>query len=337
MVRHLKFSDIGSFRALLVKEAPAGVYCSNSLYKDPSAEMHLKGWESAELIFDIDAGALNQPCRKVHDAWLCKNCGAKAFGLRPVTCPSCKGTRLLELPWACRLCIDAAKKETIRLIDFLEFDFGVSPQEVKVFFSGNAGYHISVEKSQYELLDSHGRAELADYLAGRGISPSFFDTTKLLATDPGWRGRMARYIRDLPDIDTTFSSSGALYERRLHELVNEFSKKEQDNFLLKAIEENAVRIDPMVTTDIHRIFRMPETLNNKTGLVKKECGNNLNSFDPTIEPIALQSDEKAQVFVDMCPKLDLGGVSYGPFKSETAELPLHVGVYIVAGRSDLAP
>lgn len=315
---------------MLVKEVPAGVYCSNSLYEDPTAEMHLKGWKKAELIFDIDADALKQPCKKVHDIWLCKTCGRKEFGLRPDTCPSCKSNRLLELSWTCSMCLDATKKETFRLLDFLEFDLGISPVETKVYFSGNAGYHINVEKSAYETLDTHGRAEIADYLSGRGLTSSIFASQRLLPTDPGWRGRVARYIRDLPEDDQTFDS-GSQYENRLSELANGFSKKQIESFMNRFLTENAVRVDSMVTTDVHRIFRMPETLNNKTGLVKRECGNNLAEFDPLSEAVALKDEEqKAQVFVDMCPKIELGGRCYGPFKSETQELPLYIGVYIAS-------
>ncbi len=328
MVRHLSFKDIGSFRALLFKESPAGVYCSNSLYKDPSLEMHKKEWIRAELIFDIDADALRLPCKKGHDIWLCKQCGRKEFGMRPEICPSCKGNRILEMSWACPKCIEGTKSETFKLIDFLENDFGIPGSKIRVFFSGNAGYHLSVEGSSLEYLDQNGRAEISDYLNAQGIVPEIFESPKMNPKDPGWRGRMARYIRDLPEQSTPFA--GDTYDLRLHELVNEFSKPKAEKFVKKAVSELSVKIDPMVTTDIHRIFRMPETLNNKTGLVKKVC-ENLNSFDPTSDAIALKNDsEKVQVFVDICPRIELNGNSYGPYVSETSELPRYVGAYIVA-------
>ena len=327
MIRHQSFKDIGAFRALLVKEAPAGVYCSNSLYNDPSAEMHLKGWIRAELIFDIDADALRLPCKREHDVWLCKACGEKRFGLRPEVCLKCKENRILEMSWACPLCLEGTKKETSRLLDFLEFDFGILPSMMKVCFSGNAGYHVSVDGSVYESLDTHGRAEIADYLAGRGIMPSFFNSTRLSPNDPGWRGRVARFMRDLPEGDPLFKTT--TYEKRLSELVNDFSKKQVEQFLQRSISDNAVRIDAMVTTDIHRIFRMPETLNNKTGLVKREC-TDLAAFDPEIEAIALKEEpQRARVSVDMAPRISLNGASYGPFNSEIVELPMYVAVYLV--------
>ena len=140
MIRHQSFKDIGAFRALLVKEGPAGVYCSNSQYQEPTAEMQKKGWLKAELIFDIDADALKLPCKNEHDVWFCKQCGRKEFGLRPEVCPSCKGTRILEMTWACPKCIEGTKKEVIKLLEYLEEDFGISRSKSQVYFSGNAGF-----------------------------------------------------------------------------------------------------------------------------------------------------------------------------------------------------
>lgn len=328
MIRHLSFKDVGSLRALLVKEAPAGVYCSNSLYDDPTLEMHLKRWKRAELIFDIDADALKLPCKAVHDIWLCKNCGRKEFGVRPETCPKCRENRLLEMSWTCPSCLEGTKKETYKLLDFLESDFGISGKDIKVYFSGSAGYHVEVVGSNYEALDAHGRAELADYLTSQGIMVDIFKSTRLSPRDPGWRGRIARFIRDLPPESKWFKSGD--FDSRLRELANDFTEKQEEKFLMEAVTANAARIDAMVTTDIHRIFRMPETLNNKTGLVKKEC-KDLASFDPTSDPIALKdATEKVEVMISMCPKLQLGGNTYGPFTSETRQLPMFVAVYVAA-------
>ncbi len=329
MIRHLSFKDIGTLRAELMKEAPAGVYCSNSLYLDPTKEMHLKGWIRAELIFDIDADALKLPCKKEHDIWLCKGCGRKEFGPRPETCPNCRGSRLLEMSWACKNCLEGTKKETFKLLDRLENDFGISGSKISVYFSGSAGYHVHVAGSEYESLDSHGRAEIADYLTGQGLMPEAFMSPKLSPNDPGWRGRIARYIRDIQPESEWFDSNS--YEVRLKELLNDFTSKKVAEFFADVCSSNSVKIDAMVTTDIHRIFRMPETLNNKTGLVKKECGKDLASFDPSVEAIALMDGtDQMEVLVDMCPKIELGGNAYGPFVSVSKKLPMYVAIYLLA-------
>jgi len=197
-----------------------------------------------------------------------------------------------------------------------------------VYFSGSAGYHIEVIGSEYETLDAHGRAELSDYLTANGILPEILKSTRLSISDPGWRGRISRYIRDLPPETHWFKAVDL--DSRTRELANDFTKKQIDGFLREAMKACSVTIDAMVTTDVHRIFRMPETLNNKTGLVKREC-HNLSTFDPSTDAIALyDSSEKVDVMVEMCPKIELGGKEYGPFSSETEHLPIYVAVYLVA-------
>jgi DNA primase small subunit len=329
MIRHLSFSDIGVFRALLVKEAPAGVYCSNSLYQDPMAEMQKKGWLKANLIFDIDADALKLPCKKEHDVWFCKSCGQKEFGLRPETCPNCNGLTILEMTWACPNCIEGTKKETFRLVEFLEQDFGISSSQITTFFSGNAGFHIEVGSSALDMLDQHGRSEISDYITAQGVLPSVFATSRLSPNDPGWRGRVARYIRDLPPGGEPFKS--VEFEKRILEMDKELESKEIESVVASAIESNRVRIDAMVTADIHRVFRMPETLNNKTGLVKMRCAD-LSSFDPFTEAVALPEEkEMISIIIEMCPKVTICGNSIGPIRRKTtAKVPLYLAIYLIS-------
>ena len=83
-------------------------------------------------------------------------------------------------------------------MEFLESDFGVSGSQIKVYFSGNAGYHVEVIDNGLDSLDQHGRAEISDYLTGQGAMVAVYKSAKLSPNDPGWRGRVARYVRDLP-------------------------------------------------------------------------------------------------------------------------------------------
>src|SRR4029077_19720969 len=113
------------------------------------------------------------------------------------------------------------------------------------------------------------------------------------------------------------------YQKRIFEIENKLKEDQVEEIFNSAVESNIIRIDPMVTADIHRIFRMPETLNNKTGLVKKQC-KDLQSFDPLTESVALREEnEMISMSVDMCPKINLGGMVFGPFVNVAkVELPL---------------
>jgi DNA primase small subunit len=64
MVRHKAFSSVQKLRTYLIETAPDHVYFSSSKYKDPAAypmEDKKKGWEGANLIFDIDFDHLYKP------------------------------------------------------------------------------------------------------------------------------------------------------------------------------------------------------------------------------------------------------------------------------------
>ncbi|MEM2997810.1 MAG: hypothetical protein QW542_02555, partial [Thermoproteota archaeon] len=96
-----------------------------------------------------------------------------------------------------------------------------------------------------------------------------------------------------------------------------------------AVEELKVRIDPVVTIDMHRLMRMPESINSSSGMVKRRIRlEDLPSFKPLEEAIAF-GDEETCLKVKIVPRFSLGGRTFGPFKDEEVELPAYAAVYIV--------
>ena len=61
--RHFSFRNIGELLAILIREAPSDIYCSNGFYRFPTYPMQEKQWGGADLIFDIDAKDLQLPVR----------------------------------------------------------------------------------------------------------------------------------------------------------------------------------------------------------------------------------------------------------------------------------
>jgi DNA primase small subunit len=51
------------------------------------------------------------------------------------------------------------------------------------------------------------------------------------------------------------------------------------NELNKIAKKNGVPIDAQVTNDIHRVFRLPGSINGKSGLIKAKCVD-MESFNP---------------------------------------------------------
>src|SRR5919109_2750095 len=82
MVRHLSFKSMKELDAMLVKEAPSDVYCSNAYYRFPTQQpMQEKQWLGADLIFDIDGKDLSMPCIPSHSYSICIECGYASSSL----------------------------------------------------------------------------------------------------------------------------------------------------------------------------------------------------------------------------------------------------------------
>ena len=89
-----------------------------------------------------------------------------------------------------------------------------------------------------------------------------------------------------------------------------------------------VKVDPQVTMDIHRIFRMPGTINSKSGLVKMRC-NDFESFDP-LNDTCLLGDNEMKVKMKISSQLNfkLKGQSFR-IRENNLKLPLFAAVYLI--------
>jgi DNA primase small subunit len=91
-------------------------------------------------------------------------------------------------------------------------------------------------------------------------------------------------------------------------------------------KELGVNIDPQVTMDIHRVFRMPGTLNSKSGLTKIKC-TDLDSFNPLYDACLL-SDAETKVKIKTPVKLTLKGQTFKIDETITS-LPAYAAIYLV--------
>ena len=331
MVRHLSFKGMGELFATLVKETPSDVYCSNAYYRFPTAQpMQEKQWQGADLIFDIDGKDLDLPCVPSHTYSICAGCGR---ALPPgeekeFSCPSCGGKKADKISIPCTKCAEGSKKEVRRLMEFLTGDLGIAGENVNVYFSGNNGFHIHIADNDYVPLDSQARSDLVGYIAGSGLLAESVGVRKGKAEnlvfvkfprgglDYGWRSRVADKLK----IDSTSII-------KLKNIAEQKGGYSGFKIALDAMaREMGARIDPQVTSDVHRVFRMPGTLNSKSGLAKLKCAD-LDSFDPFADACLL-GDSKVNVRLKCPVKLKLKNKSFNISK-ESAELPAHAAVYLV--------
>jgi DNA primase small subunit len=327
MVRHLAFKSMNEFQVLLLKEIPSDVYCSCAYYASPTSPMQEKGFRGADLIFDIDTKELNLACVKEHEVWLCNDC--KNVMKEKQNCTKCKSTKVEQTSLPCDNCVNSGKTEVKKLASILKEDLGVVEQEIKVYFSGNNGFHLHVYSKDLEELDSPSRADIADYVIGNNLLPESFGVRKNVnnstndvinrfpsATDFGWRGRIAGKLikneKARPRVVRTIVKDG--YAQFRTEL----------NLIAKEV---GARIDPKVTMDVHRVFRLQGSLNSKSGLAKASC-NDIDNFDPFTTACVL-GDEETSVHVIYAPKFKLRENVYGPFKDNDVKLPTFAAVYLI--------
>jgi DNA primase small subunit len=242
----------------------------------------------------------------------------------------------------------------------LTADFGFSERDVHVFFSGHRGYHIHVENEVVKGLDSNERKEIVDYVSGLGFDGTLhslvekdWDFSRALKTlgfnDLGWRGRIAKglYGFILKAKDEDFDKLGlpknvvaTVIKNRdsiLHDWGDKSSRKLAKGVGLetwkKLIEfcarSQAAQIDTVVTTDTHRLIRMPKTLHGKTGLKKAEVPlSEIESYDPFNDAVAFKKGI-ATVFISSVPEFMLGGQTFGPYENKQVELPTAAAVLLV--------
>jgi DNA primase small subunit len=311
MVRHLSFRSRGEAVAEILKQSPSSVYCSNAKYESPTAPIEEKGWLGAELIFDIDATDIPTPCKRGHDLWYCEKCRSSGRLPRLPKCSKCGGPTA-EFHGTCDTCLTAAMAHVLRVIDFLTEDFGVPREAVKLYFSGNRGYHLHISDERFYLLDQLARAEVADYVRGASLPPNqtIASTFRRRSADAGpqgggWTRRIMRYVE--------VKREG--YQGTLQRLISD------------AISSQRALVDSSVTTDVHRVFRLAGTLHGNTGMCKIRV-ESVDRFDPQRDPVVLSSKPVA-VKVDFYPRFRVNGVEFGPFRSQMAELPAYAAVSIL--------
>ena len=311
MVRHLAFRGPGEAVAEIVRQTPSSVYCSNARYESPSAPMEQKVWKGAELIFDIDATDIPTACKKGHDLWFCENCHWSAKLPKPIRCPKCGGNPE-EFHGTCGICLTASKDHTLRVVDMLIGDFGVSKDKIQLYFSGNRGYHVHVLDHRFYLLDQVARAEVSGYVRGDSL-PALQSIASVLRRRPNQAA--ANSLGWMKKIITHVESKKSTYSGTLQKLVSE------------AVYSNRALVDAAVTTDIHRVFRLAGTLHGTTGMCKLRL-KSPESFNSETDPVVLSS-EPVKLNVGFFPQFTLKGGTFGPYKNSIEVIPTYAAVAIL--------
>lgn len=132
----------------------------------------------------------------------------------------------------------------------------------------------------------------------------------------GWKGRFSKHIFG------TKSKRSKIISELISNGYSSFQKT-----LVDVSQNIGVKIDPNVTMDIHRIFRLPGSINSKSGLTKTFCSD-LKKFDPYTEASFL-ADDNIEVLANCPIEFKLKNRKFGPFFNEKVTVPRFVAVYMI--------
>ncbi|HYK93812.1 MAG TPA: DNA primase small subunit PriS, partial [Thermoplasmata archaeon] len=290
MRRHASFRTPEQFHDFLVREAPRHVYYSSAYYKQPDhPTMPGKEWLGADLIFDLDADHLRgaeslsyadqlarvrDRTRELFDDFLVRDFGIDPGAIGLVF----SGGRGYHLHVHDPAFWPMSSPERRELVDYIQGGGFDATDSVREDRGGPA---------------SAGSDDAATHRAGSRAGPAF---KRLYPPDtPGWRGRATRALL------TTFErwdSAGwetaatemermglpkAEARRLARELVLKgrgkdiretlslevFRRAVPEEFVATVLRAAAIEVqgetDAPVTTDIHRLIRLPGSIHGGTG------------------------------------------------------------------------
>ncbi len=333
MVRHVAFQSHADLRRFLSTTVPRHVYYSTAYYRKPEERnMQDKEWMGAELIFDLDADHIEGVTELTYEQTL-----------------------------------DIVKSHARRLIEkFLLREMGMEPAELRVFFSGGRGYHVHVVSEKVYSLDSDMRREISNYIRAEGLSIQEIrkNATSVRYNGSGWVGeldsRISEFYSEIASggiMDHLLERAGLNPEKYVSKLRSRFINKRPRLDILKtpgqekykimdsddeklwqvllsdlSISER-VEIDSPVTTDTHRLIRLPGSLHGKTGLMVKEIAiDHLSEFDPLVEAIPNSFlDGTVRIASENSFQVSMNGEHFSVPEGE-CDVPTYLGVYASASR-----
>ncbi|MGC8496820.1 MAG: DNA primase catalytic subunit PriS [Thermoplasmata archaeon] len=297
--RHIKFSREADVRDFLIKKVPSHAYYSTAYYKVPDANsMDEKLWLGADLVFDLDADHvpsakdktyeqmldnIKEELKKLINDFLISDFGLNENAINIFF----SGGRGYHIH--------------IRKDDFVSLK-SKERREIVSYIRGSG-------LTRADLFSEHVKNKKGEK------SISF-----LSSSEYGWSGKFAKRSREylksllsdyesgnMEKIKDQLSETPDISDQAFKELFEENGKKvkmimntgsfdvlsyKTAKFLSDLLETKVFagmkgEIDEPVTTDIHRLIRLPGSLHGKTGFVVTAVKyKDLDSFEPLVDAIA---------------------------------------------------
>ena len=325
MRRHATLRTADEFHAFLEGEVPRHVYYSSAYYRRPAeTNMTAKEWLGADLIFDLDSDHLRGAAELDYAGQLAlvkRRLVALVddflfgdFGIDPATTSIVfSGGRGYHVHVRAEGFTSLSSPERRELVDYV-LGTGVDPMEAVVV--RREGADVAPDTGTEE--ETAPRRPRASGPRARSLVPP---------ETPGWPGRTTRAVLDLlrrwqsvgreaaadelkrAGIPAAKSKKwakmlvdeGGADRIRAHLSLDVFPKDVPEEFLQAIVPLASIEVqgetDAPVTTDIHRLIRLPGSIHGGTGFrAVPLTRESLDAFDPFRDgPIATTNGERTLV------------------------------------------
>ena len=254
-LRPVSFETISELNEFVANYPYAGVYSSVGYYLDPNeADMSKKDLRKTDLVFDIDMSM--------------EGMNRRSF-------------------------LTFVSAHTKKLIDeFLVRDFGIPREKILLDFSGNKGFHITIDGDEFRNLNQADRRQVVDYIMAVKVDKNTLfpaSRTQMARSPPisgGWTRHARKLIDALLEIPTDNNITDVLLElgfpkvrvRRIGYLLQQPNVRrgleagnlndlvrgdikilwDLQNIVLRTHRRGLSNVlDRAVTTSTHRLFRVP--------------------------------------------------------------------------------
>ncbi len=367
MRRHAALRTPEELREFLAREVPRHIYSSSAYYRRPAEPtMAAKEWLGADLIFDLDADHLRgadalsyaeqlalvkRRLLTLVDDFLLGD-----FGVDPAaTTFAFSGGRGYHVHVRDERFLSLTSPERRELVDYV-LGLGVDPR-------------VAIERRHEDVRSGRTVAEAEADEELRGGGRSVPRLRQLAPPDaPGWRGRTTRAVlgvlarweeagRDraaeemeawgLPRARARtwardLLEHGGAAKIRESLSLDVFRGGVPDEFLERIVAQAAIEVqgetDAPVTTDIHRLIRLPGSLHGGTGLrVTPLSRDELDAFDPFSDALVTDGEvHRLVATADVRYPFPGGGLRASP--GAALELPTGPAVFLVLrGEAALPP
>lgn len=346
--RHVGFAKREELQRYVVERAPSHAYYSSAYFERPGAKtMAEKGWLGADLIFDLDADHVkgseglpyNQMLQRVkeelirlYDRYICSDLGF-AEDQTEIVFSGGRGYHVHVYADSVRKLGSHERREIVDYITGTDLDLnlllsstiveeserGKPMRSTRLPTATDGGWYGKARKGLNAFLgqlQAMPREQVIELLTAEGMKKSQASRIHSVLFE---EGRMERMLDEgilelLTDRDEDMKSLMSIAQKRV-------------------VKSEGGQTDEPVTSDVHRLIRLPGSLHGKTSLrVVSLSRDDLTNFDPLRDAVADFGEGTVTVYSTKAfPSESLGGESV-QIKEGANDIPVGNALFLILRR-----